>query len=107
MRAITPRQSAATVITDADVRKLAKLAALHIPEADLPKRVKELGAIVSYVDQLAQVDTAGVAPIANVAGLDTRGRDDVPGAMFTPAQALANAPARNDVAFLVPKVVER
>ena len=96
-----------TVITDADVRKLAKLAALHIPEADLPRRVKELDAIVGYVDQLSQVDTTGIAPIANVAGLDTRGRPDVPSAMFTPAQALANAPQRNEVAFLVPKVVER
>ncbi len=95
------------MITTADVQRLAKLANLAIPPADLERRARELGAIVGYVDQLAQVDTTGVAPVANVAGLDTRGRADEPGAMFTPAQALANAPQRNEVAFLVPKVVER
>jgi aspartyl-tRNA(Asn)/glutamyl-tRNA(Gln) amidotransferase subunit C len=96
-----------SAITTAEVRRLAKLANLAIPEADLERRARELDAIVGYVDQLSQVATDGVEPIANVAGLHTEGRPDVPGRMFTQAEALANAPSRNEVAFLVPKVVER
>ncbi|GDY14965.1 aspartyl/glutamyl-tRNA(Asn/Gln) amidotransferase subunit C [Planctomycetota bacterium] len=94
-------------ITVVEVRQLARLASLAVDEAEAQRLAGELQAIVGYVEQLSQVDTAGIAPVANVAGLSSVLRPDVPGPMFATAQVLANAPARNEVAILVPKVVER
>jgi aspartyl/glutamyl-tRNA(Asn/Gln) amidotransferase C subunit len=59
------------------------------------------------VQQLQSVDTTGIEPIANVAGLVNITRPDVAGKMLAQRQVLANAPAKNDVAILVPKAVER
>lgn len=94
-------------ISEKDVRHLAKLAQLHLDDAEVARMARELDTIVAYVDQLRAVDTAGVEAIANVAGLVDITRPDEPGAMFAIEQALANAPQRNASAFLVPKVVER
>lgn len=94
-------------ITEEQVRKLARLANLALPDADVTRMSRELEAIVGYVQQLQEVDTAGVEPIANVAGLAGVMREDRPRDMLSSKEALANAPQRNEVAFLVPKVVER
>lgn len=94
-------------ITEEEVRKLAKLASLALGDDEIVRMRGELDAIVGYVQQLQAIDTAGVAPVANVLGLATEGRPDQPGRMFTVAEALANAPQANASAFLVPKVVER
>ncbi len=94
-------------ISDQNVRHLAKLANLALDDAAVARMRGELEAIVGYVEQLQQVDTTGIAPVANVAGLVNVSRPDVPGHMFATKEVLANAPAKNEVAILVPKVVER
>jgi aspartyl-tRNA(Asn)/glutamyl-tRNA(Gln) amidotransferase subunit C len=94
-------------ITEQDVRHLAKLANLALSDADTRRMADELEAIVGYVQQLQGVDTAGVEAIANVAGLANVTRPDRPGEMLPQRAALANAPQKDEVAFLVPKVVER
>lgn len=94
-------------ISPDEVRHLAKLANLALDDAGVARMAEELGTIVRYVDQLAEVDTTGVEPIANVGGLCDVVRPDAPGAMLPRETVLANAPARNDEAILVPKVVER
>jgi aspartyl-tRNA(Asn)/glutamyl-tRNA(Gln) amidotransferase subunit C len=94
-------------ITDQDVRHLCKLASLSLADADVTRMAKELEAIVGYVQQLQEVDTTGIEPIANVAGLVNVTRADIPGPLLSNAQVLANAPLKNEVAILVPKAVER
>ncbi len=94
-------------ITVSDVRHLAKLANLAVDDAEAALMADKLQAIVGYVEQLSEVDTTGIEPLANVAGLTNVTRPDVAGPMFTPTQALANSAQKNDIAFLVPKVVER
>lgn len=94
-------------ITDQEVRHLCKLASLALSDAEVHRMASELEAIVGYVQQLQAVDTTGVEAIANVAGLVNVTRPDVPGALLEQRQVLANAPARNEVAILVPKAVER
>ncbi len=94
-------------ISDRDVRHLAKLANLALSDADLERMRTELEAIVGYVQQLQAVDTAGIEPVASVAGLSGVTRPDASGEMLSQQAALANAPQKNEVAFLVPKVVER
>ncbi len=94
-------------ITDQDVRHLAKLANLAFDDGAVSRMRAQLEAIVGYVEQLSSVDTTGVEPIANVSGLSNVTRDDVAGPMLSNAQVLGNAPQKNEVAILVPKVVER
>jgi len=94
-------------ITEQNVRHLAKLANLSLSPEEAVRMATELEAIVGYVAQLQAVDTTGVEPIANVMGLSNVSRPDVAGAMLSQKQVLANAPQKNEVAFLVPKVVER
>jgi aspartyl-tRNA(Asn)/glutamyl-tRNA(Gln) amidotransferase subunit C len=94
-------------ITAQDVRHLGKLANIALADDEVTRFAAELEAIVGYVQQLQSVDTTGVEPIANVAGLVNVTRPDTPGQMLTQAQVLANAAQKNEVAILVPKVVER
>jgi len=95
------------MITDDNVRHLAKLASLHLDDATVHRLRGELESIVGYVEQLSQVDTTGVEPLFNVSGAVNVTRADVPGPLIPTPQVLALAPARNEVAILVPKVVER
>ncbi len=94
-------------IGEKDVRHIAKLANLAMSDDEIRRMTRELDAIVGYVEQLQQVDTAGVEPIANVTGLANVTRPDEPRPMFSPAETLGNAPLKNEVAFLVPKAVDR
>ena len=90
-----------------DVRHVANLARLDLSDNEVTSMTRELGTIVSYIEQLTEVDTEGVGAIANVAGLSNVTRPDQVGAMFNQTTALANAPQANQQAFLVPKAVER
>ena len=94
-------------ITEQNVRHLAKLANLSLSAEEAVRMAGELEASVGYVAQLQAVDTTGVEPIANVMGLSNVSRPDVAGPMMSQKLVLANAPQKNEVAFLVPKVVER
>ena len=49
--------------TPEDVRKLAALARIEVPEGDLEKFAKEFDAILSYVSQLEQLDAKKAAPL--------------------------------------------
>jgi aspartyl-tRNA(Asn)/glutamyl-tRNA(Gln) amidotransferase subunit C len=94
-------------ITDQDVRHLCKLSSLGLDDGEISRMARELEAVIGYVRQLQEVDTTGVEPIANVAGLENITRPDVAAGMLSQREVLANAPSRNEVAILVPKVVER
>lgn len=90
----------------ATVRRIAKLARLHLDEADVPQLQTELGAILSWIEQLNEVDVAGVEPLTGAATMALRLRDDVvtDGAMAD--AVLGNAPDRAGAFYAVPKVVE-
>ena len=53
-------------IDKSTVEKVARLAQLTIPEEDKEKLASELSNIIGFVEQLGEVDTSGVEPIANV-----------------------------------------
>jgi aspartyl-tRNA(Asn)/glutamyl-tRNA(Gln) amidotransferase subunit C len=89
-----------------EVRKVAKLARLALPEAELPAVADRLNRILGYIDQLQQVDTAGVEPMAHPLPLQNVFRDDEPAPSLTPDEALANAPKRAGNAFSVPAVFD-
>ena len=78
-------------ISDQDVRHLCKLASLALSAEETTRMAGELEAIVGYVQQLTTVDTTGIEPIANVAGLVNVTRPDVAKDMLDHRQVLANA----------------
>ena len=88
------------------VRSISILARLRVPPEELPALARELSAILDWVEQLATVDTSGVAPMASVADLSQPWRVDAVTDGNCAAAVLANAPGRIDDYFAVPKVVE-
>ncbi len=88
------------------VRRIARLARIHIPDADLAPLADELSNIIGWVEQLAEVDTDGVEPMTSVVETAPKHRDDVVNDGGYPDRVLANAPDRADGFFTVPKVIE-
>ncbi|HIJ45014.1 MAG TPA: aspartyl/glutamyl-tRNA amidotransferase subunit C, partial [Rhodospirillaceae bacterium] len=51
------------------VRKIAFLARVKVPEDELDHLAAELSQIIGWVEQLAEVDTDGIAPMTVVADM--------------------------------------
>jgi len=88
------------------VRRIAKLARIGIAEADLEPMARELNTILSFVETLDQIDTAGVPALTSVVEARLKQRGDVVTDGGDPAAILSNAPEKIDGYFVVPKVVE-
>lgn len=88
------------------VRKVAKLARLDLADADLPVLAKQLTSILAYVDQLKQLNTDGVEPMAHPLSIQNVFRADEPGVSLLVDEALSNAPSRNGNFFGVPAVLD-
>ena len=93
-------------IDAATVRKVAKLARLNLAEERLEPLAAELNGIMAWIEQLAEVDTDGVEPMASAVDLKLPMREDVVPEGGDPSKVLANAPLARDNFFVVPKVVE-
>ena len=93
------------------VRKIASLARIAVTDAEVAATVPELNNILSWVEQLAEVDVTGVEPLTAVIPNHLRLRDDIvdadplTGGGMRDA-VLANAPAAEHGFFGVPKVIE-
>jgi aspartyl-tRNA(Asn)/glutamyl-tRNA(Gln) amidotransferase subunit C len=93
-------------IDKATVAKIAHLARIKVPEAEQEHLAGELSKILTFVEQLAEVDTTGVAPMTSAVATRLRQRaDEVTDGGYSEA-ILANAPERAEGFFVVPKVVE-
>jgi aspartyl-tRNA(Asn)/glutamyl-tRNA(Gln) amidotransferase subunit C len=92
---------------DADtVRRVAHLARIAVADDEVANLQGELNAILAFVEQLAEVDVEGVEPMTSVAPMALKMRDDAVTDGGIADAVMANAPAREDHFFLVPKVVE-
>jgi aspartyl-tRNA(Asn)/glutamyl-tRNA(Gln) amidotransferase subunit C len=89
-----------------DVRWVAHLARLDLSEAELGSLTPELSAILAYVNQLQQVNTDGVEPLAHPLPLHTVFRADEGAGSLAVDEALANAPDRRGDFYGVPAVLE-
>ena len=88
------------------VKKIARLARLHVAEDKRDALAGELNAILSWIEELETVDTDNVEPLANVTGHSLPIRDDVVSDGNKQEQVIANAPESTSGFFVVPKVVE-
>jgi aspartyl-tRNA(Asn)/glutamyl-tRNA(Gln) amidotransferase subunit C len=93
-------------IDAATVRKVARLARIAEPEDRLEPLAKELSGILDWIEQLNEVDVAGVEPMTSAVHTPLPMRDDVVTDGGDPAKVLANAPKTVSNFFVVPKVVE-
>jgi aspartyl-tRNA(Asn)/glutamyl-tRNA(Gln) amidotransferase subunit C len=93
-------------ISKADVEKVAKLARLEITETEKEAFTQQLSGILTYVEKLNALKTAGVEPTASVPGKTNVFREDKPRPSLPVEKALANAPEQADGFFVVPKIIE-
>ena len=92
-------------ISQNDVKKVALLARLELTDAEIESLTSELDQIVSYVDQLAEVDTDDVEPMAHAVEVHNVFADDIVRPSLSREQALENAPNHNGQGYLVPPVL--
>lgn len=94
------------MISPNEVAWVAHLARLDLTSADRERMATQLSAILDYIDQLKQVNTDGVEPLAHPFDLRNVFRDDKPRPSLTVDEALANAPKRIGEFFGVPAVLD-
>jgi aspartyl-tRNA(Asn)/glutamyl-tRNA(Gln) amidotransferase subunit C len=98
-------------VDTATVAKIAALARIKLSQDEVAAMVPELNGILAWVEQLGEVDVAGVEPMTAVIENHLRLRDDVVNADVQTGggkrdKVLANAPAPEHGFFGVPKVIE-
>jgi len=88
------------------VRRIAHLARIAVAEEEIEHLQGELNAILAFVEQLSQLDVAGVGPMTSVIPMQMKKRADKVTDGNIPDDIVRNAPATEDHFFVVPKVVE-
>jgi aspartyl-tRNA(Asn)/glutamyl-tRNA(Gln) amidotransferase subunit C len=89
-----------------EVKKVARLARLELSDSDLAAMTRQLSAIVDYFDQLQQLDTEGVEPLAHPLPIQNVFRPDELQLSPPVDEALRNAPSRIGDFFGVPAVLD-
>jgi aspartyl-tRNA(Asn)/glutamyl-tRNA(Gln) amidotransferase subunit C len=93
------------MLTREDVEKVALLARLKLTDGELALMTAQLGQIVGYVEQLNELDTDEVEPMAHAVEVtDVFRRDELQDSLPREA-ALANAPKADGECYLVPAVL--
>ena len=93
-------------LTIKEVEHVANLARLDLAEGEAEALTGQLGAILSYVEKLKQLNTEGVEPTFHAIPVNNLFREDNIVQPLGQERALANAPDKADGCFRVPKVVE-
>ncbi|MGB7097835.1 MAG: Asp-tRNA(Asn)/Glu-tRNA(Gln) amidotransferase subunit GatC [Xanthobacteraceae bacterium] len=88
------------------VRRVAHLARVAVAEDEVEHLRGELNAMLAFVERLAEVDVTGVEPMTSVTPMAMKMRQDRVTDGGIADDVMANAPAREDHFFVVPKVVE-
>ena len=92
------------MITIKDVEHVAKLARLELTEAEKEKFTEQLGAVLEYVNQMNEVDTSDVEPMAHAIDFCNVMREDKVVYEQTKEELMKNAPFEEDGFFRVPKI---
>ncbi len=97
-------------LSEKEVRYVADLANLRLSEDEVNRMSHDLGEILTHIEQLNQLDTTEVDPMAQILFQEDETaalREDIPHVSLTNHEALANAPVSGAGYFKVPKVIER
>jgi len=93
-------------ITTEEVRRVAILARLALTSTEEDDLIKHFDKILAYMDMLNTLDTTTVEPTAHVVEMSEPLRNDCVTNQPNTEALLANAPAREDSFFKVPKILE-
>lgn len=93
------------ILTGEQVEKVSLLARLQLSGEELETMTAQLGQIVQYVQQLSELDTETVAPMAHAVDLSNVFAADQLQPSLPREEALANAPKRDDECYRVPAVL--
>lgn len=97
-------------ISESEVRYVASLANLRLTDPEIVRMAHDLDEILSHMDKLNELDTAGVPPMAQVlfpAEETATLRPDVERTPLSNEEALSSAPLAGNGFFKVPRVIER
>ena len=97
-------------VTVNDVERVAELANVELTPEESGRMLRDLNAILDYVAELNELDTEGVAPLAQVSELSavaTALRRDEVRPSLDRAAVMSQAPETDGAFFKVPKVIER
>lgn len=92
------------MITKEEVKHVAKLARLELTEEETEKYSEQLGNILTYVEQMKEVDTTGVEPMPHAIPVTNVMREDEVKYEQTKEELMKNAPYEEDGFFRVPKI---
>lgn len=92
------------MITIKDVEHVAELARLELTEEEKQKFTKQLGDVLKYVEQMNEVDTTGVAPMAHAFDFVNVMREDEVVYEQAKEELMKNAPEEENGFFKVPKI---
>lgn len=87
-------------------RRVAKLARIAVPDENLPALASELSDIITFMEQLNEVNVDGVEPMTSVTPMRLKRRQDGVTDGNMQSKILSNAPDAREGFFAVPKVVE-
>jgi aspartyl-tRNA(Asn)/glutamyl-tRNA(Gln) amidotransferase subunit C len=95
----------AEALSDADIRKIAKLSRLSLPDSQVGAIRTQLSSILGHIAQLQAVPVEGVEPMAHPLRIVNRLDEDEPKASMPIEELLKNAPAVEGRFLAVPKVL--
>lgn len=95
----------ANMINDEMIEYISILAKLELSENEKEAAKKDMGRMLEYIDQLNQLDTAGVEPMTDVFPVNNVFREDVVTNGDNRERILQNAPSSKNGAFKVPKTI--
>lgn len=93
-------------VSEADVKKIARLSRLHVEDAACAPIAEDLNGILAWIEQLGEVDVEGVEPMTSAVDMPAPLRADKVSDGGKRDDVLKNAPKSDDGFFVVPRSVE-
>lgn len=94
------------MITDETIEYVGILAKLELSGEEKEQAKKDMGKMLDYIDKLNELDTDGVEPMSHVFPVQNVFREDVVVNQDEREEMLANAPAKKEGAYKVPKTFD-
>lgn len=88
------------------LKKIAHLARLEIKPEEEESLLSSMDSVLSWMEQLDGINTEGVEPLTHIMNEANIWRQDISENTLSRADALANAPSKNNTYIMVPKVIE-
>jgi aspartyl-tRNA(Asn)/glutamyl-tRNA(Gln) amidotransferase subunit C len=93
-------------LTGREIQQIATLARLRLTPEEEERLTEQLDNILQYMGKLNQLDTSEIEPFSHVADMINPMREDIVTSQPNAEALLANAPAKENTFFLVPKIIE-